>query len=183
MARYPELGYFDDADFNPRAWHPVLDNPAFVRMTMRDRYWGAKRVVAFSADELRAAIALGHYAPATAERLFQILWHRRERIARAYLGDTAPLDYFRFDGGGLCFDDLWLAAGLGGARTTRYFIVADGQRRDAGGATCIEAGAAPGYHVVAIGAKREGDAHKRIPTVKVHYIADARGARVIGIER
>jgi hypothetical protein len=183
MARHPELGYFDDADFDPRTWHPVLDNPAFVRMTLRDRYWGAKRVVAFSAEELRAAIALGHYAPTTAERLFQILWHRRERIARAYFSDSAPLDYFRFTGGRLCFDDLWLSAGLGGARATRYFTIADGQGGNASAAPCIDAGTAPGYHVVAIGAERDGQARRRIPTVRVHYVADARGARVIGIER
>jgi hypothetical protein len=48
LAAYPQLGYFDDASFDARDWHPVLDNPAFERQTARDRFWGAKRVLAFS---------------------------------------------------------------------------------------------------------------------------------------
>jgi hypothetical protein len=161
LQTYPELGYFDDAHFDPRRWHPILDNPAFVRMTMRDRYWGAKRVVAFDAEEIRAAVALGHYAPATAARLFQILWNRREKIARAYLSETAPFDYFRIVGDRLCFDDVWLASGLEGSR----------RARDA--ARCVAADPSPGYHVLEL--RREG----RGPMVRVHYVAD----RVVGIER
>jgi hypothetical protein len=161
LQTYPELGYFDDAHFDPRRWHPILDNPAFVRMTMRDRYWGAKRVVAFNAEELRAAVALGHYPPATTERLFHILWSRRDKIARAYLAETAPLDYFRFETGRLCYDDLWLAAGL------------EGEARARDVTRCIAADTSPGYHVVALA--RDG----RGPRVKVHYIGD----HVVGIER
>ncbi|HWE28663.1 MAG TPA: hypothetical protein VHB97_11710, partial [Polyangia bacterium] len=106
LARYHELGYFDDDGFDPWNWHPILDNPAFVRMTARDRYWGAKRVAAFTEEEVRAAVSLGHYAPATEQRLFEILWHRRERIVRAFLDDSVPLDYFRFEAERLCYDDL-----------------------------------------------------------------------------
>jgi hypothetical protein len=182
LEKYPELGYFDDADFDPKSWHPVLDNPAFVRMTARDRYWGAKRVIAFSQEEVRAAIALGHYAPATAERLFEVLWHRREKIARAFFADTAPLDYFRFDQDHLCFDDLWLAAGLGDQERTRYVAIVDGERREAGAGRCVATSASPGYHVAELGAIRDR-AGRRLPTVKVHYVAEQNRARVVGIER
>jgi hypothetical protein len=150
-------------------------------MTLRDRYWGAKQVVAFSEAEVRAAVALGHYAPATAERLFQILWHRRDKIARAFLAETAPLDYFRVDGDRLCFDDLWLTAGLGGADRTRYFVV-EQQRRDVGSGACIAISTSPGYHVVEIGVVRGTERHQP-RTVKVHYVAGRAGARIVGIER
>jgi hypothetical protein len=183
MRRYPELGYFDDAHFDPRNWHPVLDNPAFVRMTARDRYWGAKRVVAFSEVELRAAVALGHYAPATEERLFQILWHRRERIARAFLADVAPLDYFRFDGARLCFDDLWLTAGLDDARATRYFVVAGKTRSIVDGGSCIATPTASGYHVVELGAVRGTQLPAHAHTVKVHYVVSDGHAHVVGVQR
>jgi hypothetical protein len=182
LEQYPELGYFDDDGFNPRDWHPILDNPAFVRMTERDRYWGAKQVIAFSQEEVRAAVALGHYTPATAERLFQILWNRRDKIARAFLSETAPLDYFRFDSDRLCFDDLWLTAGLGGADTRRYFAVADHERRDVGAQSCIAVNLSRGYHVVELGVMRAGERHQP-RTVKVHYVADASRMRVVGIER
>ncbi len=181
LEKYPELGYFDDEGFDPRSWHPVLDNPAFVRMTRRDRYWGAKRVVAFSEEEVRAAVALGHYAPATEERLYQILWRRRERIARAYFTETTPLDYFRFDGGRLCFDDLWIAAGLGRPGSARYFTVDGGRQRDAGSAGCVAVTPSDGYHVVELGVVRGGDA-RGAPTVKVHYVAGAGRLRIVGIE-
>jgi hypothetical protein len=183
MRDYHELGYFDDATFDARAWHPILDNPAFVRQTARDRYWGAKRVAAFTQEEVRAAVALGHYAPATAERLYQILWSRRERIARAFFSDVAALDHFRFAGHTLCFDDLWLQAGLGDEAGTRYFTVADGRRRALAAGGCLVTDARPGYHVVELGALRDGVAAAKVPTVKVHFVATANGAHVVGLER
>jgi len=78
----------------PRIGNPILDNPAFVRQTARDQYWGAKRVVAFSESEIRAAAALGHYPPATERRLAEVLLHRRDAIARAFFRQVAALDYF-----------------------------------------------------------------------------------------
>jgi hypothetical protein len=188
MKTYPELGYFDDVGFDPRDWHPVLDNPAFVRQTARDRYWGAKRVVAFSESELRAAVALGHYAPATAERLYQILWNRRQAIARAFLGEVAPLDYFRVERGErLCFDDLWLRAGLGEARATEYSVdgeAAATRRLAAAGATsCVALAPRRGYQVVTLGARR-GAERRPAQLVRVHLVdEDGSGARIVGLER
>ncbi|MGZ3441030.1 MAG: hypothetical protein ACXVDD_16010, partial [Polyangia bacterium] len=112
---WPELGAFDADRFDPRAWRPTLPNSAFSRQTVRDRYWAAKRIALIDERELRAAISAGRYRPDVAERLFQTLWRRREKILRAYFGDTAALDYFRFDGERLCFDDLAERAGFGGA--------------------------------------------------------------------
>jgi hypothetical protein len=161
LRKYPELGFFDDAGFDPANWHPVLDNPAFVRQTARDRYWGAKRIVAFSETEIRAAAALGHYAAQTEERLVEILLRRRERIARAFLSEVAPLDYFRLEGGRLCFEDLWIRAGLDGARAST--------------ARCIDVTVERGDHVVELFARGH--------IVRVHFVADGRAAHVIGIER
>jgi hypothetical protein len=160
LRRYPELGYFDDQGFDPKEWHPVLDNPAFVRMTARDRYWGAKRVVAFSETEIRAAAALGHYAPATEQRLVEILLHRRERIARAFLAEVASLDYFRFEGQRLCYDDLWIRSGLEAGNSTR----------------CTDVPHTNGYHVAQLSSR-----HQR--TVAIHFVVARGAARVVGVER
>ena len=151
-ASYPELGYFDDEGFDPGQLASDPRQSGLRAQTARDRYWGAKRVIAFSEEEMRAAVALGHYAPATEQRLFEILWHRRERIVRAFLDESVPLDYFRFEAGRLCFDDL---------RTDRV--------------TCMTTDLSTGYHVVDLSAKRR--------TLRVHYVASATRARVIGIER
>jgi hypothetical protein len=42
--------------------------------------------------------------------------------------------------------------------------------------------ASPGYHVAELGAIRDR-AGGRLPTVKVHYVAEQNRARVVGIER
>jgi hypothetical protein len=172
IARYPELGWFDAQHFDPRGWHPMVHNPAFDLATARDRYWGAKRVVAISARELRAAISVGNYRPEAREQLFAILWARRARLARAWLGDLPALDHFRVERGRLCFDDLWLDAGLGGEAATQYF--ADSALLDG---RCGKLSQAH-YGVVALRVKRPGQRRASAP-VRVHLI----DGRIVGVER
>ncbi|HEX8952742.1 MAG TPA: hypothetical protein VF945_12890, partial [Polyangia bacterium] len=165
MALYPELGWYDDTDFEPRHWHPIFDNPAFERATARDRYWGAKRLLSLGEPELRAAIAEGRYRPAAAERLFGVLWRRREKILRAYLGDGPPLDYFRVERGALCWDDLWIEGGLAAAGSADYsangaFIARDRPR-------CAAVGG--GYRVVALRVRRDGE-RRFSREVRVHLV-------------
>ena len=174
LALYPELGWYDDADFEPRRWHPIFDNPAFERATARDRYWGAKRILSLGEPELRAAIAEGRYRPAAAQRLFDVLWSRREKILRAYLADAPPLDYFRVERGALCWDDLWITAGLADDHSADYeangaFIARDQPR-------CVAVGG--GYRVVALRVKRSGE-RRFSREVRVHLI----DRRIVGVER
>jgi len=180
MRDYPELGYFDDATFHPRDWHPVLDNPAFVRATRRDRYWGAKRLYAFTPEEVRAAVHLGHYPKDTEDRLFTILWNRRLRILKAFFAEVAAIDYFRPVGDRICFDDLWIDAGLGGdpgyeAHLDHTLVpVVD---------RCVAVGRV-GYHVVTFGVgEPDPKAERPLHHVRVHVMSDERGLRVLGVER
>ncbi len=185
VAAYPELGNFDWEHFEPAHWHPVLDNPAFERQTRRDRYWGAKRVLAFNEEELRGAIRSGHYRPQAAERLFEVLWKRRERIARAYLAPVAALDFFRFEKGGMCFDDLWVVAGLGGENVTRYAVSGDGvipPGESEGGPQCVGLRVQDGYRVVELRVQRAGERHFG-PPVRVHFVERGADRRIVGIER
>jgi hypothetical protein len=171
IAVYPEIGWFDGDAFEPQKWHPVFDNPAFERATARDRYWGAKRVVQIGESELRAAIAEGHYGQAAALQLFETLWKRRQAIARAYFTDVAPLDYFRVERGELCWDDLWIDAGLGDEQSAAYD--ADGQVRVS---RCAPVGR--GYRVVSLRVRRAGE-RRFGPAVRVHLI----DRRIVGVER
>jgi hypothetical protein len=171
---WPELGGFSAARFNPRRWQPVLENPAFVRQTARDRYWGAKRILAFSLEELRAAVATGHYRPAAAERLVDVLWQRRMQIARAFLRDVAPLDYFTVAGDRLCFDDLWIAAGLGTSAVYRANVSLEGR--------CALVPGGDGYRIVTLRARRPGERGFG-PVVRVHLMRRAGKLRILGIER
>jgi hypothetical protein len=176
----PELGGFTDDDFNPKRFNPVVQNPAFDRMTRRDRYWGAKRIAAFSADEVRGAIDAGLYRPEVAERLFAILWARRERILRLFLGESSALDYFRIENSRLCFDDVWLLAGLGGTAAVRAF---EAERELPVETTSESTGCAilprrGGYRVITLDVKRP-DRPEPHPPVRVHIT----GRGIIGIER
>lgn len=178
VAQFPEIGWFDADDFDPRKWRAIFKNPAFERMTPRDRYWGAKRVVTLGEAEIRAAIAEGHYRKAAAERLFDVLWRRRAAIARAYLPEVAALDYFRVAAGQLCWDDLYVEAGLSDGRGIRYR--ADGEELRAA-ERCAPLPRAGDYHVTTVAARRSGDRDFG-KSVRVH-LAAAGGWHVVGIER
>ncbi len=182
-AESPELAAFTAEGFDPRTWHPVLDNPAFDRQTARDRYWAAKKIAAISEGELRAAISAGQYPPAVAERLFWILWVRRERILRAFFAGATPLDYFRLDGGRLCFDDLWAGAGLGGDRVdAREAGVALAPAPPFEGQACVALPPRAGYRVVELALHREG-ARRAGKPVRVHLVERDGRRRLLGIER
>ncbi|HEY7955613.1 MAG TPA: hypothetical protein VII38_09980 [Polyangia bacterium] len=180
--QFPEIGNFDAAHFDPHDWHPVLDNPAFERQTARDRYWGLKRVLAFSPEELHAAIGTGRYRPKAARRVYDVLLARREKMARAFLGAVAPLDFFRFERDRLCFDDLWTREKLGGAG--RYLASGDGVgaiTETASGA-CVALAPRSGYRIVTLAAWRPGMRHAG-PPVRVHFVEHPDGRRLIGLER
>jgi hypothetical protein len=187
LARWPELGFFDVEHFDPKRWTPVLDNPAFVRRTRRDAYWGAKRVGLLEDDEIEGAVRAGRYRDEAARELVSVLKGRRDRILRAYFADTAPLESFFFRGRSLCFEDWWRKRGLGGAAGTR-FVVGGAARSPAiderdGFTRCVALSEGSGYRVAEIAVMRPGD---RRPgrAVRVHFVDDgARGRRLVGLER
>jgi len=184
IEQYPEFGGYSAEHFDPRAWRPIVDIPPFVRQTRRDRYWGAKRVAAFSRDELAAVVATARYRPAAAEYLLDAMWRRRERIARDAFDETAAIDHFRIEGTQLCFTDLWLRAGLGGAGGTAY-VVREGGRTVAtvrGGdeRACAALPARDGYRVITIAAERPGERHAGEP-VAVHLVSHGGHPRVVGV--
>jgi hypothetical protein len=174
-----ELGAFDAEHFDPRHWHATLPNAAFVRQTGRDRYWAAKRIALIDARELRAAVDAGRYPPNIAQQVVDILAERRERILRAFLGDMAALDYFRFENGRLCFDDIWLRSGLGGQ--PRYFAHENRRIlavRGAGDATgCVDIGAGNGYRIIEL--RLTDDERHRGTPVRVHI----KSGHILGVER
>ena len=57
--QYPSVGYFESEIFHPAKFNPISPNPAFEQMTLQDAYWGAKVVMAFSDDDLKALVEAG----------------------------------------------------------------------------------------------------------------------------
>jgi hypothetical protein len=86
-------------------------------MTDADAYWGAKLVASFSDAQIRAAIeAAGYEDPRAPAYLFEILRLRRDKVARYWFDQVAPLDFFQVEGDVLRFRDLAVDVGLAAPR-------------------------------------------------------------------
>lgn len=81
-----------NVDFDPRAWKPRVPNQAFLHAQPDDQFWAAQKLMAISAEMIRAAIGTGQFDDAEAEDfLIRALVERRDAIARAYLTGVNPI--------------------------------------------------------------------------------------------
>jgi hypothetical protein len=136
-APYPAVGYFRADVFHPGDWVPTYPNPAFEKMTRRDAFWGAKIVMSFSDEDLRAIVETARISnPAAEAHLLDVLQKRRDKIGRYWFDRVNPLDRFTVEaepspsaahGSGtppsaphLHFDDLSVTTGLAPASARRY---------------------------------------------------------------
>ncbi|HUG82186.1 MAG TPA: hypothetical protein VML01_11015 [Bryobacterales bacterium] len=119
-ARYikdPSLGQIEYPSFEPEQWKPNYPNPAFRNRLPDDEFWAAKKVMAFTDEQLRAVVKLAEYSDARAEKwITDYLVKRRDRIGEVYFAKVLPLDDFKVEGGELKFVDLGVKHGLAGAR-------------------------------------------------------------------
>jgi hypothetical protein len=113
------VGNFTASAFDPFDWKANYPNPAFVQMTPLDGYWGAKRVMAFRDEKIRAIIEEGQFQdPKVADYITRVLESRRDAIGRAWFGQVLPLEGFRIVDDHLTFDDL--AVQYGFSSPSRY---------------------------------------------------------------
>jgi hypothetical protein len=107
------VGNFTAAAFDPLAWKANYPNPAFVQMTPLDGYWGAKRVMAFRDEQIRAIIEEGKFQdPKVVDYITRVLASRRDAIGRAWFHQVLPLEGFRIIDDHLTFDDLSVQYGF-----------------------------------------------------------------------
>jgi len=105
--QFPAAGNFTATAFDPFTWKPNYPNSAFLAMTPQDAYWGAKRVMSFSDEDIRAIVEEGQFSnPAAADYMTKILIERRNLIGRAWFSRVAPLEDFAIVDGRLHFTDL-----------------------------------------------------------------------------
>lgn len=110
----PAVGNFAAAAFDPLTWKANYPNPAFVQMTPLDAYWGAKRVMAFRDEQIRAIVEEGKFQdPRVADYITRVLESRRDAIGRAWFRQVLPLEGFRIADDRLTFDDLAVKYGFG----------------------------------------------------------------------
>jgi hypothetical protein len=113
------VGNFTAAAFDPLAWKANYPNPAFVQMTPLDGYWGAKRVMAFRDEQIRAIVEEGRFQdPRVVDYITRVLESRRDAIGRAWFNQVLPLEGFRIVDDHLGFDDL--AVQYGFSSPSRY---------------------------------------------------------------
>jgi len=103
--------------FHPDRWTPNYPNPAFLNRLPDDDFWGAKQVVNFTNNEIRAVLETGEYTdPRAVDYLASVLIKRRDAIGREFFSQVLPLDRFEVRDGALQWHDLWSEAGFGPGR-------------------------------------------------------------------
>ena len=107
VGNYPAIGYYPAETFDPDDFRTNRKNSAFVRMTERDGYWGAKVVTSFSDAQIDALAAMARLPAPEAAYLAHALRVRRDILGRRYLRALAAVENPRMgaDGATVCFDD------------------------------------------------------------------------------
>jgi hypothetical protein len=180
---YRGIGLLDVEHYHPGEWKPLYNGYLPFHTADRiDKLWGAKILIKYTREQLRAAVDAGRLSdPRAVEYMVDTLVARQRATARYWFQRTSPLDRFEVRDGALCFDDLMRTHRLSPAAVTHTVTVyaQDGTRRASHAPmreTCTTALPFEDYTIVRITTKRLG----RALDIYVH-IAD--GSRVIGIWR
>lgn len=89
----PSIGWMQVETFDPARWKPNWPNQAFVNMTVRDGYWGARLVSSFTDEQIRAAVDAGELPNEfAADTLAAILSYRRDRIVEHWYAQVTPVE-------------------------------------------------------------------------------------------
>jgi hypothetical protein len=110
----PAIGRFEGDSFDPTTWRARVPTAAVRHAQPDDLFWGARRVMAFSDEMIRAlAHTAGYINPRDERYLADTLIKRRDKIGAAYLGAVTPLvDFALSPDGRLSFDNAAVAAGF-----------------------------------------------------------------------
>ncbi len=132
---YPSIGRFTSQHFHPQKYKFIFPNPSFEKMTDIDGYWGARLVMSFTDEQIKAVVESAQYTDNEAKNyLINTLIERRDIVGRYWFEKMNPLDYFeiitRPAGSELQFKDIALESGLENPVNTSYkyeIFVDDGE--------------------------------------------------------
>lgn len=103
---YREIGRIEADRFDPEAWRPRVPNQAFLRSQPDDLFWGARLVMRFSDEMIRAVVDTGRFGnPEAEQHLAGVLSRRRDAIGRAWLTGINPVYKPALEGGLLRFSN------------------------------------------------------------------------------
>ncbi len=118
---HPEMGRFEGDEFEPEDWKPRVPVAALRHVRPDDALWAALRVMAFTDDQIRAAVKTGTFIDPAAEKLLgDILIKRRDKIGRVYYSRINPLVRFELTDTGLAFENPAVKARLSEAPKQGY---------------------------------------------------------------
>lgn len=102
------IAMFDAATFDPGGWKSETPaHAAFVTADRFDKFWGAKLIMRFTRDQLRAIVAAARYGdPRAADYVVDTLIARQRATGAHWFTQVNPLDRFEASSTVLCFDDL-----------------------------------------------------------------------------
>jgi hypothetical protein len=184
------IGRFGGEAFDADAWTADAEFITWSNRLPDDMYWGAKLVMSFTDEEIRAIVNSGGYSDERAPTwIADALIQRRDKIGRALFAKVLPLENFRVRNGRLEFDDLMESYGFAGPREfevawmafdnineTSEFIVIDAPDQFAVPAEV--AGATEGsYFSVGVEGEVAG------MNVIVYLRKESEGLEVVGIDR
>ena len=117
----PAAGYFTAMEFDPLTWKPNYPNSAFLEMTPQDACWGAKRVMSFSNEDIRAIVEESQFSNSEVTGyITKVLITRRDLIGKAWFSRVAPLEDFTVAEGRLGYTDLGQKYGVLPASVYNY---------------------------------------------------------------
>ena len=195
-----EVGKFEGRQFEPETWKPRVPVAALRHVRADDAFWAALRVMAFSDEQIRAAVSVGGFTDPDAEKLLgDVLIERRNKIGQVYFAAINPLTGFVLtDAGGLNFENPAVRAGFAPAPEKGYeiswfrFDNATGQSESLGPPTTSIAGPFPApaalprvndaFARVSIRAIERGHAAWNVP-VEAYFRRSGENWTLVGVER
>ncbi len=178
------VGNFEAEVFDPARWVPEYPNPAFTNRLPDDAFWGAKQVMAFTDEEIRAIVQVAEYSDPRATRyIADTLIARRDKIGRHFFSQVLPLDRFRVEDGELVFNDLAVDYRFADGRD--YTVQWSNFDNQAETKTPISSASSLAIPAAGEGGYLAADIHGGDPnkSVTVYLRRNATGFEVVGIDR
>ena len=99
---YPSIGNLEATYFWPERWKPEYPNVAFDNARGDDLFWAARRVMAFSDEQIQAAVKSAEYSSeGAAAYMTDVIIARRDKVGLRWLTAVNPLVRFALDAEGV----------------------------------------------------------------------------------